>query len=273
MTTTPHVYGTPDDASPTSYFSGFAGEYARFRPSYAPAAVDAVLEGLEPPVRVLDVGCGTGIFTRLLAARGARVAGVDPSHDMLEQARRAPPPDGDGDGDGAVEYRLGTAESTGLPDASRDLVVCAQAFHWFDAARALKELHRVLLRGGRLALVWNTRDEGDAFTAEYDAVVKRAQAAAKEVGRKVEVTREADPTAGGWFADARVQSFPNPHPMDLEALLGRARSASYFPKAGPLREELEDALRAAFARHAQDGVVSLAQRTEVTLATRVDRRV
>jgi ubiquinone/menaquinone biosynthesis C-methylase UbiE len=264
----PHVYGTPDDAPSTSYFSGFAGDYARFRPSYAPAAIDAVLEGLAPPVRVLDVGCGTGISTRLLAARGARVVGIDPSNDMLDEARRAPPVEGEG----AIEYRLGTAESTGLPDASRDLVVCAQAFHWFDPVRALKELHRVLLRDGRLALVWNTRDEDDAFTAEYDAVVRRAQAAAKEAGRKVEVTREADPTLGGWFTDARVRSFPNPHPMDLGALLGRAASASYFPKVGPLRDELEAALRAAFERHAQGGVVTLAQRTEVTLATRVDRR-
>lgn len=267
---TPHVYGTPDDAPSTSYFTGFAGDYARFRPSYAPAAVDAVLEGLAPPVRALDVGCGTGIFTRLMAERGARVVGVDPSHDMLEEARRAPRPDPERGG--AVEYRLGTAESTGLPDASRDLIVCAQAFHWFDAERALREFHRVLLRGGRLALVWNTRDDQDPFTAEYQAVVRRAQAAALERGRKVEVERSADPTRGGWFELARVQAFENPHPLDLEGLLGRARSASYFPKVGPLRDELEGALRAAFERHARDGLVRLAQRTEVTLAVRVDRR-
>lgn len=269
--TQPHVYGTPDDAPSTAYFSGFAGDYARFRPTYAPAAIDALLEGLEPPVRALDVGCGTGISTRLLAARGARVVGVDPSHDMLEEARRAPRPVG-AEGQGSVEYRLGTAESTGLPDASRDLVVCAQAFHWFDAARALPELHRVLLRGGRLALVWNVRDEGDAFTAEYDAVVRRAQAAARQAGRKVETTRDADPTRGGWFEDVRVRSFPNPHPMGLDALLGRATSASYFPRAGPLRLELEATLRAAFERHATRGLVTLTQRSEVTLATRVDRR-
>ncbi|MCO5169084.1 MAG: class I SAM-dependent methyltransferase [Planctomycetes bacterium] len=263
-----HVYGTPDDAPSTAYFQKGADDYARYRPTYAPAAVDLVLEGLDPPARALDVGCGTGIFSRLLAARGARVVGVDPSHDMLEEARRAPPVEGEG----AVEYRLGTAESTGLPDASRDLVTCAQAFHWFDAAKALKELHRVLLRGGRLALVWNVRAEGDAFTAEYDEVVRRAQAAAKAAGRKVEVTRDADPTLGGWFEGVRVQAFDNAHALDLDGLLGRARSASYFPKAGPLREDLEAALRAAFERHAREGRVALAQRTEVTLATRVDRR-
>lgn len=258
------TYGTPDDAHPTQYFSGFADDYARFRPSYAAAAIDAILEGVDPPARVLDVGCGTGISTRLLAARGARVIGVDPSNDMLAEARRVKTP--------GVDYHLGTAEETGQPSASRDVVVCAQAFHWFDAERALKELHRVLMRGGRLALMWNVRDEADPFTAEYDAVVRRAQAAAKDAGRKVEVNRGADPSAGGWFENVRARAFPNPHRLDLAALLGRAGSASYFPKAGPLRAELERALEAAFARHAREGAVVLAQRTEVTLADRVERR-
>lgn len=263
-----HAYGTPDDAPSTEYFSGLADGYARFRPSYAPAAIDAVLEGVAPPVRALDVGCGTGISTRLLAARGARVIGIDPSHDMLDQARRAGTPEGGG----TVEYRLGTAEATGLPDASRDVVLCAQAFHWFDAARALAELSRVLLAGGRLALVWNVREAGDPFTDAYEAVVRRAQAAAKDAGRKVEVDRRADPAEGGWFEDVGARAFPNPHRLDLEGLLGRARSASYFPKAGPLAAELEGALREAFARHARGGVVTLAQRTEVTLARAVARR-
>jgi ubiquinone/menaquinone biosynthesis C-methylase UbiE len=262
------TYGTPDDAPPTQYFSGFADDYARFRPSYADAAIDAVLEGVDPPARVLDVGCGTGISTRLLAARGARVIGIDPSNDMLAEARRAKTPSGGG----TTDYHLGTAEETGQPSASRDVVVCAQAFHWFDAERALKELHRVLLRGGRLALMWNVRDDADPFTAEYDAVVKRAQAAAKDAGRKVEVTRDADPTLGGWFEGVRARAFPNPHRLDLAALLGRAASASYFPKAGPLRAELERALEEAFRRHAREGAVVLAQRTEVTLADRVERR-
>ena len=261
------VYGTPDDAHPTRYFTGFADLYARCRPSYAPAALDAALEGLAPPVRVVDVGCGTGIASRLLAERGARVVALDPSHDMLAQARAAGVPEG-----GAIEYRLGTAEATGLPDASRDVAVCAQAFHWFDAPRALKELHRVLLRGGRLALLWNVRDPSDPFTVAYEGVVERAQAAAKAAGRKVEVGRSAEPDEGGWFGGVRRIIFDNPHRLDLEGLLGRARSASYFPKTGPLAQELEGALLDAFGRHATDGLVTLAQRTELTLATRLDRR-
>jgi SAM-dependent methyltransferase len=260
------VYGTPDDAPSTRYFTGFADVYAKHRPSYAPAAIDAALEGFSAPVRVVDVGCGTGIASRLLAARGARVVGLDPSNDMLKEARAAGVPEG-----GSIEYRLGTAEETGLPAASRDVALCAQAFHWFDAPRALKELHRVLLRGGRLALLWNVRDPADPFTIAYDEVVERAQDAAAAAGRKVEVGRSADPTQGGWFGDLRMIVFDNPHRLDLEGLLGRARSASYFPKAGPLRAELEGALTEAFHRHAKDGLVTLAQRTELTLVTRVDR--
>lgn len=265
--TRPPVHGTPDDADPTQYFTGLADAYARFRPSYAPAAVDWLLEGVSPPARALDVGCGTGISSRLLAARGARVIAIDPNNDMLEQARQARVPEG-----GAIEWRLGTAEDTGLPRASRDVVLCAQAFHWFDGPRALKELHRVLLAGGRLALMWNVRDALDPFTAAYEVVVKRAQAAAKDAGRKVEVGRRADPTEGGWFEDVRAREFPNPHRLDLDGLLGRARSASYYPRAGPLAEGLEAALREAFARHAQDGHVTLSQRTEVTLADPVERK-
>lgn len=255
-------WATPDDADPTSYFEPLAGGYARHRPAYPAAAIEAALEGIAPPARVVDVGCGTGIATRLLAAHGAHVVGVDPSHAMLEAARAEPAPPA-----GRVEYRLGRAEATGLPGATFDAATACQAFHWFDAGAALRELRRLLLRGGRLALVWNVRATDDAFSRAYDEVAERARAAAEAAGRRTGGGhRAADPTLGGHFGRVRQVALPNPHALTEEELLGRARSASYFPREGPLALELEAALRAAFAAHARDGRVILAQRTEVTLA-------
>lgn len=248
----------PDPKDATTYFSGLAAGYARHRPTYPAVLVDAILAGIPAPARVLDVGCGTGILTRLLAGRGAEVVGIDPNPDMLATARAA----------SRLDYRLGTGEETGQPSASFDAVTCAQAFHWFQAERALPELARVLVPGGRLALLWNLREPVTEFDAVYQAVLRDAEEAARASGRRVELDRTADPTLGGHFADVRKVTAPNPQPFDLEGLLGRIRSTSYFPREGPLKGLLEGRLRDAFAAHAQDGRVTVSQRTELTLAAK-----
>ncbi len=249
----------PKDA--TTYFSGLASGYAQHRPTYPAAIVDAILDGFPAPARVMDVGCGTGILTRLLAERGARVVGLDPNNDMLVTARATPC-------EGKADYRLGTGEVTGQPDASRDVITCAQAFHWLDAPRALREFARVLVQNGRLALVWNTREQVTGFDHLYAAVLHDAEEAARAAGRRVESGRSADPTLGGHFREVRKVTAPNPQQVDLDGLLGRSRSTSYFPREEPLKSDLEARLRDAFAKHAKDGLVTISQRTELTLATR-----
>src|SRR5512139_2540316 len=114
---------------PRERFAGAASGYARFRPSYPAVLLDRVLAeaGVRAGDRVADVGCGTGILTRLLAERGLSVTGIDPNEDMLAEARAA---------GGRAEYRRGEAAASGLADASAALVTAAQAFHWFDADAA-----------------------------------------------------------------------------------------------------------------------------------------
>jgi SAM-dependent methyltransferase len=246
--------------SPLEYFSGLAQMYAEHRPSYPPAAIDAVLAGLPQPVRVADVGCGTGISTRLLAQHGARVIGVDPNADMLTMARafRAD--------HSVIEYRTGTADCTGLAEASVDVVVCAQSFHWFDSIEALREFRRILVPSGRLALMWNVRDENDPFTAAYSDQARRAQADAALRGMQVHEARSGDPTSGGYFGQVQHLEFPNAQPLSLDGLLGRARSASYFPKSSLLREQFESELRQMFERFQVNGLVILLHVTRITLA-------
>lgn len=126
-------------------FGGVADAYERARPGYPDDAV-AWLAGDEP-CDVVDLGAGTGKLTRSLVARGHRVTAVDPLEEMLVWLRHAVP--------GAIAVR-GSAEAIPLPDGSADVVTCAQSFHWFDHAVALREIARVLRPGGRLAPVWNT---------------------------------------------------------------------------------------------------------------------
>jgi ubiquinone/menaquinone biosynthesis C-methylase UbiE len=253
--------------STAEYFTGLSGVYDANRPSYPVEAIDAVLDGLSRPPTIADVGCGTGISTRLLAARagpGAKIVGVDPNPGMLAQARRASETAGLN-----IEYRQGTGEHTGLGDSSVDAVVCAQAFHWLRPLEALREFHRVLKNSGRLALLWNVRDDGhDPFTSAYSDLARRAMNDAASRGLEVHDLRSADPTVGGFFIDARLLAFPNPHRLTLDGLLGRARSASYFPKHDPLRSEMEGELRRLFEAHNVDGAVTLGHRTEVTIATK-----
>ncbi len=110
----------PED--PTERFTGLANSYAQFRPTYPPELFDMLAEKthLTAGSIVADIGCGTGISSRLMADRGWQVIGIEPNQEMLEKARQT-------SGDG-VQYRFARAEETSLGDGSVHVVVCAQAF-------------------------------------------------------------------------------------------------------------------------------------------------
>ncbi len=248
----------PEDLDPTGRFSNRADDYVRYRPSYPAQAIDAVLAGLGPPesLTAVDVGAGTGISSRLLAERGANVLAVEPNRAMREAAEAHP----------RVGFRDGTAEALGLPSASVDLVVCAQAFHWFRADAAVREMARVLVPGGRLALVWNHRSASDPLMAGYERAILDTGAAASVLAMVSDV--EAVERSGA-FGPRRVARFEHRQRVDRDGLVGRALSASYVPKEGPKLARLIDALDALFARYAEHGEVALVYETEVVLAERL----
>jgi SAM-dependent methyltransferase len=246
---------------PRERFSGSAGGYARHRPSYPGALVEWVLAeaGVQPGDRVADVGCGTGILTRLLAERGLDVVGIDPNEDMLAEARA---------GGGAAEYQRGEAAATRLADASVALVTVAQAFHWFDMEAALEEFHRILRPGGHTAAVWNLRAESPLM-AEYDALLRRFSS-------EYRVVESWEATLARLRAHPRIEAardheVPNAQRFDFEGLRGRAWSSSYVSRGVEDRAGFDAALRALFDAHALEGVVEFAYRT-VALVFRIRRR-
>jgi len=251
----------PGDSSlssmqPTTRFSDRAADYVRYRPGYPDAAAQAILAGLAPSPVVADVGAGTGISSRAVADHGARVIAVEPNAAMRLAA--APHP--------RVEWREGTAEATGLAAASVDVVLCAQAFHWFRVRESLAEFHRVLRPAGRLALVWNSRSREDPLTFGYMQAIR---AVGGEHPAEMRVFDPAEVDAVGIFTPLRVQKFDQAQALDRQGLLGRAWSASYVAKSGPLRDELERLLTQVYERHRDaQGFVTMKYITEVWLAGR-----
>lgn len=115
--------------------------------------------------RVLDLGAGTGKLTAGLAARGLEVTAVEPSDEMRGALREALVPRD------RVRVLAGAAEAIPLRDATVDAVLVAQAWHWVDPARAVPEVARALRPGGRLGLVWNTRDDRVPWVARLSALL------------------------------------------------------------------------------------------------------
>lgn len=250
--------------NPTSRFSGLAKLYAKARPSYPAEAIDFIIKkgALTKASLVADVGCGTGISSRLFCLRGIPVVGIEPNDDMRATAQR----ENESEPLAGLTYKAATAEETGFADQSVDLVLAAQAFHWFKAKPTLKEFHRILKGGGWCALMWNERDDKDSFTEQYSKLLQALpNTASVEMKRGVSGVALLDSSL---FTEAQKFIFVNEQVVDEEGLLGRAFSASYVPREGPLAEQLAVALKDLFGRCRINGTVSIKYETSVYLAKR-----
>jgi SAM-dependent methyltransferase len=239
---------------PCSRFAGRSRAYAAARPGYPPAAISTVVADLAPGAAAVDLGCGTGIAARQLAAAGLSVTGVEPEPSMRQAAI-----------DSGVRCLDGTAEAIPLPDRSVDLATAFQSFHWFEPHAAIAEIARILRPGGRVALVWNLRESSDPAVRAYEEILRSAAGhpiAAEAIGRLESLLQQS-----GGFEGVERFAFPNPHRLHRAAWIARAESASYFP-AGEAADDSRRRLHAAFDRLACGGVVTLAQRCVAIVAKR-----
>ena len=147
-------------------FGADAGRYDRARPTYPAGLVDRIIAASPGRANsgpyVLDVGCGTGISTRLFAAAGCRVLGVDPDPRMAELARR-----------GGTETEVAKFEDWESAGRTFNAVIAAQAWHWVDPVAGAAKAAAVLRPGGRLAVFWNAFDPPKDLREAFAEVFRR----------------------------------------------------------------------------------------------------
>jgi ubiquinone/menaquinone biosynthesis C-methylase UbiE len=212
---------------------------------------------LRPGDRLADLGAGTGLLTQLFADAGYAIDAIEPNAPMREAGERSLQDKTE------VRFVDGRAEASTLEPASVDLVIAGQAFHWFEVAPTIVELRRILTAGGRVALIWNVRDEeGDPFMAEYEQLLARHGTGYRNVG-----AHGVDPEARRQLfgsSRGRFDRLHNAQKLDREGLIGRVLSSSYAPDAGSHgHEEMVEALELLFEKYACDNQVTLRYRTEV----------
>lgn len=221
-------------------FGSAAEEYERGRPDYPAAAVGLLAEKLRigPDTVVLDLGAGTGKWTRMLAPLGAQLIAIEPVDAMREKFGLLNP---------KVLIAPGSAEFITLPTRTVDVVTCAQAFHWFQGERALREIHRVLTPGGGLALVWNARDESADWVARLTELMDRHAGDAPRY-RTGEWKRAFEGTE--LFSPLEHRSFRHSQACTSQTVVDRVASVSYVAALETAeRRKTLDEVRGLLERH------------------------
>lgn len=206
-------------------------------------AVEPLLDaaGVESGTRLLDVGTGSGVAAAIAQKRGATVAGVDFSDEMLAEARRGVP---------SVEFRTASADLLPFDDEAFDAVVANGVLHHLARpADSLKEACRVLVSGGRIACtVWAAPETLEAFGLFFAAVEKHAGAAELPHGPLFGVTDEAELTSlfnEAGLTDVSIETVPTVWKMaSIDVLLrafGTWAQLDTFPAS--TRKAIEDSVR------------------------------
>ncbi len=235
-------------------FSDRVANYVKYRPAYPEELIHFLKEEglLKPESLIADVGSGTGIAAGLFLKNGHVVHGVEPNKEMREAAE-----------DFLKEEKgfhsiNGKAESTTLQNNSMDIVLAAQAFHWFDMELCKTEFKRLLKPDGIVLLMWNDRrTDSTDFLKVYEDFLQLFGTDYKEINHK---NIQNDEVFNAFFGEGnwKYRSFYNYQEVDFEGLKGRVLSSSYMPNEGHKDYDfMIYCLKKIFLRYQEKGIVRL----------------
>lgn len=199
-------------------FQRAADAYERGRPEYPAAAVEHLLKTLDitASAQLVELGAGTGKFTRTLVPTGAAIIAIEPVEAMRLKLSELLP---------GVMVVDGTAETIPLPDSTADAVIVAQAFHWFDGHKALAEIHRVLKPGRGLGLVWNVRDESIGWIRGLTGIIEHYESG---VPRYKSLAWMSPFDSTGLFSPLARAEFSHVQKLSPDAVEDRVLSISFI---------------------------------------------
>jgi ubiquinone/menaquinone biosynthesis C-methylase UbiE len=232
--------------------------YDSARPLYPQEAVLFIRKHLDLSLGlpVLDVGSGTGILTRQLAATGMPMLGIEPDAQMLAKARTYT-------GQPKANYHCASAEQLGVASHSVAALVCGQSFHWFQPDKTLAEFRRVLATDNPVFLIWNIRSRDcDEFHCAYEQLQNDAF---ERYAETLRIDGALESSIQQFFA-GRFEERPFQHSQRLSVtgLMERTMSCSYASQPGTHEYRMASkALNALHREHQQNGLISLSYETRV----------
>lgn len=246
--------------NPQERFSDRVENYVRYRPGYPVEAIEFVIREapLKPRAMVADIGSGTGISTAMFLGKGYHVFGVEPNDAMRQAAENLLADHTD------FHSVKGGAQNTTLADQSVNLIVAAQAFHWFDTPETRAEFSRILKPDGHIALIWNERlTDSTPFLSDYEQLLLRFGTDYAQVRHEnIDLAAISRFFHGEW----KQAAFANSQSFDFEGLQGRLLSCSYAPPAGHAgHEPMLVELARIFELHVSGGTVQFDYDTRVYL--------
>ncbi len=241
----------------TKRFSGKADDYAKYRPSY-PEQIIGFLESkidFDSSKDIADIGCGTGILSKLFLNNGNLVFAVEPNQEMREKAEKHLSK--------FINFISvdGTAEETKLANKSVDMITVGQAFHWFDLKKTKKEFKRILRKNGDVVVVWNERKNNTPIMKMVNGMLKSLGHEHHEAEKDL-MDKNLLST---FFGKEKVASttFPNFQMLDLAGLKGRMLSISYVPGEGDENKRIMKEVKELFDRYNNGGMVKIEYTTRV----------
>lgn len=199
-------------------FDRTGDSYERGRPEYPQEAIEFLVNNLQinNSSVVIDLGAGTGKFTKFLFPYSSHVVAVEPVEGMRNKFSSMFPD---------IKILNGSAEKIPLSDQSIDAVIVAQAFHWFDGPKALEEIHRVLNPKGKLGLIWNARDESMKWVSEMTRIIDPHEGGAPRY-KSMNWKKAFDSTT--LFSKLNLQHFKYVQVGDVETIVDRVGSISFI---------------------------------------------